>query len=100
MAGDHLPARRPPDPPPRPPDDREGLDERQVRQLALAGALVLVVSLVLIFVIENSDQVEVSFVFFTAKISLIWIIVLSGTIGAVVGILGYRMARRKWFSGS
>jgi uncharacterized integral membrane protein len=96
VAGDHLPERRPPDPPPR--QDRDGLDERQVRQLALAGALVLVVSLLLIFVIENSEGVEVSFVFFTARISLIWIIVLSGVIGAVVGILGYRMARRKWFS--
>ncbi len=100
MAGDHLPARRPPDPPPRPPEDHEGLDERQVRQLALAGALVLIVSLVLIFVIENSEQVTVSFVFFSAEISLIWVIVLSGLAGAAVGVLLYRVVRRRWFGGS
>ena len=94
MAGDHLPERRPPDPPPQ--KDRDGLDERQVRQLALAGALVLVVSLLLIFVIENSDPVRVSFVFFSADISLIWVIVLSAVAGAAAGISVARLVRRRW----
>lgn len=88
MAGDHLPERRPP-------DGRDGLDERQVRQLALIGALVLVVSLLLIFVIENSDEVSVSFVFFSADISLIWVIVLSAVAGAVAGAFISRLVRRR-----
>jgi uncharacterized integral membrane protein len=99
VAGDHLPAERPTDPPPRPRGDRDGIDERPVRRLALAGALVLVVSLVLIFVIENSERVRVSFVFFSAEISLIWVMVLSGLAGAAVGVLLYRTARRRWFGG-
>ena len=89
MAGDHLPERRPP-------DGRDGLDERQVRQLALIGALVLVVSLLLIFVIENSDEVSVSFVFFSADISLIWVIVLSAVVGAVAGAFISRLVRRRF----
>ena len=89
MAGDHLPERRPP-------DGRDGLDERQVRQLALIGALVLVVSLLLIFVIENSDEVSVSFVFFSADISLIWVIVLSAVVGAVAGAFISHLVRRRF----
>lgn len=95
MAGDNLPERRPPD---RPPPSRDGLDERQVRQLALAGALVLVVSLLLIFVIENSDPVGVSFIFFSANISLIWVIILSAVAGAIAGIVISRLVRRRFFS--
>lgn len=94
MAGDHLPERRPPDPPARP--DRDGLDERQVRRLALAGALVLVVSLLLIFVIENSDPVSVSFVFFSADISLIWVILLSAVAGAAAGVVISRLLKRRF----
>lgn len=97
MSGDHLPERRPPErrrdgPEPR----RDGLDERQVRQLALAGALVLVVSLLLVFVIENSGQVRVSFVFFSAQISLIWVIVLSAVAGGVAGVFIARAVRRRF----
>lgn len=90
MGDEHLPQRRPP-------DGRDGLDERQVRQLALIGALVLVVSLLLIFIIENSDQVRVSFVFFSADISLIWVIVLSAVGGAVAGGFISRLVRRRLF---
>jgi uncharacterized integral membrane protein len=88
---DHLPDRRPPEP------SRDGLDERQIRQLALAGALVLVVSLLLVFVIENSDPVRVSFVFFSADISLIWVIVLSAAAGAAAGVALARLVRRRLF---
>ncbi|WP_217914869.1 lipopolysaccharide assembly protein LapA domain-containing protein [Miltoncostaea marina] len=89
MAGDDLPERRPP-------DGRDGLDERQVRQLALIGALVLVVSILLIFVIENSDEVRVSFVFFSADVSLIWVIVMSAVVGAVAGGVVGRLVRRRF----
>lgn len=89
MADDHLPDRRPP--------ERDGLDERQVRQLALVGALVLVGSLLLIFVIENSNSVHVSFVFFSAEISLIWVILLSAVAGMIAGIFVSRLVRRRFF---
>ena len=77
--------------------DRGGLDERQVRQLALAGGLILVASLVLLFIVENSRHVEVSFVFFSAKISLIWVIVLSAIGGAIAGLVIARLVRTRFF---
>ena len=82
------------------PDDgpeSSGLDERQVRQLALAGALVLVGSIVLLFIVENSRSVRVSFVFFSATISLIWVIVLSALAGALAGLGIARLVRRRFF---
>jgi uncharacterized integral membrane protein len=98
MADEHLPERRPP-PEQHSPPERDGLDERQVRQLALVGALVLVGSLLLIFVIENSDAVDVSFVFFSARISLIWVILLSAVAGMVAGVFISRLVRRRFFGG-
>ncbi len=77
--------------------DRSGLDERQVRQLALAGGLILVASIVLLFIVENSRGVEVSFVFFTATISLIWVIVLSAVGGAIAGLVIARIVRSRFF---
>jgi uncharacterized integral membrane protein len=82
----------------KPPPSREGLDERQVRQLAVAGGLILVVCLVLLFIVENSGTVKVSFVFFSAHISLIWVIVLSAVVGAGAGLVIERLVRRRFFS--
>lgn len=83
-----------------PPDDgpdRPGLDERQVHQIALVGGLVLVGSLVLLFIVENSRAVRVSFVFFSATISLIWVIILSAVAGAVAGLVVARLIRTRFF---
>ena len=77
--------------------DRNGLDERQVRQLALVGGLILVASIVLLFIVENSRGVEVSFVFFSATISLIWVIVLSAAAGAIAGLVIARIVRSRFF---
>jgi uncharacterized integral membrane protein len=75
----------------------DGLDEQQVRRIALVGALVLVLILALVFVVENSERVEVSFVFFSAKISLIWVITLSMAIGAGLGVLVKHLIRKRFF---
>lgn len=85
-----------PNPPaPRRAGAREGLDERQIRRIALSGALVLLASLVLVFVVENSRRVRVSFVFFSAEISLIWVIVLSTAVGMAAGVLLAGLVRRR-----
>ena len=84
-----------PERPPRGGRHREGLDEHQVRQIAMIGGLVLVASIALVFIVENSHQVHVSFVFFSADISLIWVIILSAAVGAVAGALGARMVRKR-----
>jgi uncharacterized integral membrane protein len=78
---------------------REQLDERQVRRIALVGALVLLAILALVFIIENSRRVRVSFVFFSADISLIWVIVLSAVAGAIAGALISRALRRRFGGG-
>jgi uncharacterized integral membrane protein len=85
-----------PEKPPSGGGSRDGLDERQVRQIAMVGGLVLVVSLVLVFIVENSRQVRVSFVFFSSDISLIWVIVLSAIAGAVLGAVLTRLVRRRF----
>ena len=77
--------------------DRSGLDERQVRRIALLGGLVLVGSLVLLFIVGNSGSVRVSFVFFSATISLIWVIVLSAIAGAIAGNVIARLVRTRIF---
>lgn len=77
------------------PERHEGLDEEQVRRIALVGGLLLVVILALVFIVENSRQVPVSFVFFTADISLIWVIVLSMAVGGVLGVVVRRLVRRR-----
>ncbi len=84
--------------PERPPSggqDRDRIDERQVRQIAMVGGAVLVASLALVFIVENSHQVHVSFVFFSSDISLIWVIILSAAVGAVAGAFGGRMIRKR-----
>ena len=77
--------------------DHGGLDERQVRQIALVGGLILVGSIVLLFIVENSRDVRVSFVFFSATISLIWVIILSAVGGAVAGLVAARLIRTRFF---
>ncbi len=79
--------------------DRGGLDERQVRQIALVGALILVATLVLLFIVENSGDVSVSFVFFSASISLIWVIVLAAVAGAIAALVIERLVRARFFGG-
>jgi uncharacterized integral membrane protein len=58
------------------------------------------VVLALVFIVENSNRVEVSFVFFTADISLIWVIVLSMVVGAIAAFVIKRLVRRRFVSGS
>ncbi len=81
------------------PPDRSGMDERQVHQIALVGALVLIGSLALLFIVENSGSVRVSFVFFSAEISLIWVMVLSAVAGAIAGLAIARLVRTRFFRG-
>jgi uncharacterized integral membrane protein len=82
--------------PGRGPDD---LDERQVRRIALVGVLVLALILLIIFIVQNSDSVGVSFVFFSARISLIWVIFLSAVAGAVIALVVGRLVRRRFRRG-
>lgn len=83
---DHLPAPRE-DPPP----GRRRPDPEEIKQVARVAAVVLAVALVLAFVIENSGNVEFSFVFFKADISLFVLLVLTFVVGAITGVLADRL---------
>jgi len=65
----------------------DGLDERQKRQLTRVVVLVAVAILLALFIFRNTRDVKVSFVFFTATSSLIWVIVSSMVLGFLAGWL-------------
>jgi uncharacterized integral membrane protein len=80
----------------RPRVDTEQLQENW--QPKLYGRLIvlgLVVAYVIAFVLENRKSVNLHFVFATASVSLIWLILLSLALGLLVGILLAQLERRR-----
>lgn len=78
------------------PDDIE--EAVQPHLYVVVIVLALVVAYVIAFAIENSKQVNVHFVFATAKVSLAWTILLSLAIGVIGGVALsqlYRHRRRR-----
>ncbi len=68
-------------------------DPRQTtwRGWALLAALVLL----LIFIIQNSQDVKIKFLFFgSVNTALIWALVISALLGALIGWLAPRVRRR------
>jgi uncharacterized integral membrane protein len=61
-------------------------------QLAAIG---LVALYAILFIVLNTHRAKVSFVFASAKISVIWVILLSLAVGFVLGVLGTRLNRRR-----
>jgi uncharacterized integral membrane protein len=61
-------------------------------QLAAIG---LVALYALLFIILNTHRAKVSFVFASARISVIWVILLSLAVGIVLGVLLSRLNRRR-----
>jgi uncharacterized integral membrane protein len=97
-------AARTPEPPATPPTepsgDGEGAQEprhslaevaraRRRRAAKAIGALLIFIVLVL-FIVANSQPVEVNFLFFTAHPRLIWVMVTCSVLG---GVLGYLLGR-------
>jgi uncharacterized integral membrane protein len=76
-------------------DTGEGLDTRLVLRL---GVAVIVVILTVVFVAQNSEKVETSFVFFTVEIrlwvSLLVALLLGAVLGQVVEAMWHRRRRR------
>ena len=57
--------------------------------------LVLLAAYAVAFVLENKKSVHLHFVFVTANVSLVWLILLSLAVGFVVGILLSQLERRR-----
>jgi len=73
----------------------EQIREWQPRFWAKLIGLVLIAAYVIAFIIENHRNVHVHFVLFTAKVSQIWLIVLSLVIGFLAGAFLRQLHRRR-----
>jgi uncharacterized integral membrane protein len=79
---------------PRP--DTERFDRTwQPRLWALLVALALIAAYVIGFIISNTDDVDVNFLFASPRTSLIWVILLSLAIGLVTGVLLSQLYERR-----
>ena len=93
-----------PDPDAKAKDDAGQLpsgDADRARRNRLVKVLigVLLVVLLVVFVSTNLDRTEVQFVFFTASVPLIWVMLgcalLGGVVGFLIGKPGRQMGRKK-----
>ena len=58
-------------------------------------ALVVIVAYAVAFVLENRRQVSLHFVFATASVSLVWLVLLAIALGLAGGILLAQLERRR-----
>jgi uncharacterized integral membrane protein len=81
----------------RPPaiDTKELQENWQPKLYVRLIALVLLAAYAVGFVLENRKSVSLHFVFVTANVSLVWLILLSLAVGFVVGILLSPLERRR-----
>jgi uncharacterized integral membrane protein len=80
----------------RPVEEREGFGRRwQPRLYLLILLLGLLIAYAIAFVLENNKHVHVHFVLGTARVSLIWLILLSVALGLVLGVLLSQLHRRR-----
>jgi uncharacterized integral membrane protein len=76
--------------------DAKQLDENwQPRLYLRLVALVLIAAYAIAFVLENRKTVNVHFVFATASVSLIWLVLLALAVGVIAGILLAQLERRR-----
>ena len=76
-------------------DTRQLSENWQPKLYARLVALVLLIAYAIAFILENRTQVHMHFVFATASVSLVWLILLSLAIGLVGGILLAQLERRR-----
>ena len=80
----------------RPSIDTGELQENwQPKLYARLVALVLLAAYAIAFVLENRKSVKLHFVFATASVSLVWLILLALGVGLLGGILLAQLERRR-----
>ena len=81
---------------PRDREDRERMHQLQRhRQTRAAKTIVLltVLTILVLFIVWNARTVDVSFVFGTAHIGLIWVMLVCAILGGIVGFIVGRPGR-------
>ncbi len=68
----------------------------QPRLWVSLGLLILMVAYLIAFVVGNSDETRINFVFGEATTSLIWVILLSALAGLIGGVLLSQLHRRRY----
>jgi uncharacterized integral membrane protein len=76
-------------------DTGEVADRWQPRLYLRLIVLGLLVAYAIAFVLENRKQVSIHFVFVTASVSLVWLILLALGVGLLCGILLAQLERRR-----
>ena len=87
--------RPPEEAPPAPEADEKPLREWQIRLYLTIITLGLVLAYGIAFVLENNKHVSLHFVFATARVSLIWLVLLSVALGLLLGVLLSQLYRRR-----
>lgn len=75
--------------------DLETRETFQPRLWLIVVGLALIVAYVVAFVAENNKSVTVHFVLFSARTSVIWLVLLSLAIGLIGGVLLSQLERRR-----
>ena len=81
--------------PSSPDEEQVGPASGERRLLAKLVILLAVVAYAVAFVLENRKQINLHFVFATARVSLIWLILLSLALGLLGGVLLPQLYRRR-----
>ena len=76
-------------------DTSELQESFQPRLYAVLLSLLVIGAYIAAFVVENNKQVNLHFVLATARVSLIWLILLSLAIGVLGGVLLSQLYRRR-----
>jgi uncharacterized integral membrane protein len=72
-----------------------GTEREQLRRWAPLVVLALIAVHIVAFVLKNDDKVDLDFVLFTARVGLIWLLLLGFALGLVVGVLVLPLYRRR-----
>jgi uncharacterized integral membrane protein len=87
--------RPPEESPPQQEVDEEPLREWQLRLYLTIITIGLLLAYGIAFVLENNKHVSLHFVFATARVSLVWLILLSIALGILLGVLLSQLYRRR-----
>jgi len=79
----------------RPIDTGELQEQWQPRLWLRLLAIILLAAYAIAFVLENRRSVSLHFVFATATVSLVWLVLLALVVGFVVGVLLSQLERRR-----
>jgi uncharacterized integral membrane protein len=76
-------------------DERGGLRSHRTRMWVLAVAAVVVLVYIILLIAENAHRVKVHYVVGTSNTRLIWLIIIVGLLGWLLGIATSSIIRRR-----